>query len=85
MGENNDKQGQAIMADKTQANILLPIPKAMDLVSPPTIIGLVKDLGFPIVVAAYFLFKDYMFTDKLIHVQAQTNALLQQIIYHVQK
>ena len=72
-------------ADKTQANILLPIPKALDLVAQPTLFSLIKDLGFPISVAIYFLFKDYMFTGRIIALQEQTNNLLQQIVYHVQK
>ena len=74
------------MAENNDTTIVAPVAvKPISMVSAPTFITLIKDLGFPIAVAVYFLFKDYMFTGKIIALQEQTNNLLQQIVYHVQK
>ena len=44
----------------------------------------IRDLGFPIAVALYFLAKDYFFTEKLITLQTKIALALDQIANKLQ-
>ena len=42
--------------------------------------GWVKEVGFPIAVAGYLFYKDFMFTEKVVEVMQQNSNLLQRLI-----
>lgn len=48
----------------------------MDPSTTPTVIGWVKDLGLPVALVVYFLWKDAKFTERIVALMAKIDAYL---------